>query len=495
VSVRSSSLDAGPIPSAKTGPLARLRRFGRPAPAAPAAALPQDLGSVLAFLNTVSRACAAAATPEAATESCLSIVAGFTGWPIAHAYRRLPDGDAGTPGGMTSMRVWHLAPTGDPRHADAFVAASEQAVFAPGQGLVGRVAASGAPVSCPDCTVLPGFVRAETARRNGVRGCFMFPVRVGDGVEIVLEFFSRETAELKPDLLELMAYVADRLAQALTEHAQRSRVAALMRALDGIGQRLAGTTVGVEAGAQAVLRVAETVDARRGEVDRAATEAAHDIDAVARSAQDLVALSREAGDHAARVGTLAGGSAARLGEAVGVFSDLEARIAGVGRISDLIGTIARQTNLLALNATIEAARAGEAGRGFSVVAAEVKALSNRVSQATAEIGTQIAHLRQGAARSTESLSRVRDEIETVQSTAGDILRVSGAHRDAAGRIADGVSQVRTTLSAATQHLDALRTTTDEALAQSQTLGGTSGQLRDQGRELGEATRELARSAG
>jgi len=476
-------------------PPARIRWFGRREPVVPPAAPTRDLGSVLAFLNAVSRACAEAATPEAATQACLAIVAGFTGWPIAHAYRRLPDGAQGRPGGMTSMRVWHLAPSDDPRRTDAFVAASEAAVFTPGQGLVGRVAASGAPASCEDCTVLPGFVRADTARRNGVRGCFMFPVRVGDGVAIVLEFFSREPAELKPELLELMAYVADRLALALTEHAQRSRVAALMQALDGIGQRLAGTTVGVEAGAQAVLRVAEAVDARRGAVDRAATEAVDDIAGVARSAEDLVALSREAGEHAERVGTVAGGSAARLGEAVAVFGELEGRISGIGRISDLIGTIAGQTNLLALNAAIEAARAGAAGRGFSVVAAEVKALSNRVSQATAEIAAQIEHLRQGSARSTESLSRVRREIETVQATAGDILRVSGAHRAAAGRIADGVGQVRATLGTATRHLDTLRATTDEALAHSQALGNTSGQLRDQGRALGEATRALAGTAG
>ncbi|WP_246733151.1 methyl-accepting chemotaxis protein [Methylobacterium sp. BTF04] len=456
----------------------------------PPTTVPQDIGSVLAFLNAVARACAAAPTPEAATRDCLAIVAGFTGWPIAHAYRRLADGS----GGMTSMRAWYLAPSDVVRQADAFVAASESVVFAPGQGLVGRVASGGKPISCEDVTVLPGFVRAATARENGVRGCFMFPVCLGDTVEIVLEFFSRETAELKPDLLELMAYVADRLTLALTEHAQRTRVDALMRALDGIAHQLAGTTVQVEAGAQAVLSVAETVDARRTQVDRANSDAARDIAQVARSAQDLVVLSREAGSHAERVGTIAGGSAAILDEAVGVFTDLQAKIAGVGQISELIGVIANQTNLLALNATIEAARAGPAGRGFAVVAGEVKALSSRVTQATAEITTQVDLLRQVAARSTASLSRVRGEIETVQTTAADITRVSASHQDAARGIADGVARASTTMAQATLHLDALRATTAEALASSQTLGETSAQLRDQGHNLGQATRQLTLSA-
>lgn len=116
------------------------------------------------------------------------------------------------------------------------MAASEGAVFAPGQGLVGQVAANGAPVSCEDVTTLPGFVRAETARRSGVRGCFMFPVRIGENVEIVLEFFSRDRAEPKDEPLELMAFVADRLSLAITENAQRDRVGTLMRALDDIAR-------------------------------------------------------------------------------------------------------------------------------------------------------------------------------------------------------------------------------------------------------------------
>ncbi|WP_299561142.1 methyl-accepting chemotaxis protein [Enterovirga sp.] len=449
----------------------------------------RELGTLLGFLDAVSRACATATTPEAATRDCLGIVARFTGWPIAHAYRRLGDGDAA----MGSMRVWSLASGDGSGQAAAFVAASEGAVFAVDQGLVGRVAASGEPISCADVTVLPGFVRAGTARENGVRGCFMFPVRRGDRVEIVLEFFSREVAELNDDLLAVMAYVADRLSLALTDHAQRVRAASLMTTLDGIARQLAETTIQVEAGAQGVLRMAGTVDEGRREVDRSSGEAAGEIDAVARSAQDLVALSREASGHAARVETIADGSGRVLDEAVAVFTDLQGRIAGVGQIGDLISTIASQTNLLALNATIEAARAGEAGRGFAVVAAEVKALSSRVSQATAEIAAQVDLLRGVAAQSTGSLARVRDEIATVRQSAVEISTVSVAHQAAAGTIAEGITRARATIARATDHLDALRATTADALGSSRALSETSARLRDQGRDLGSATRRLAAS--
>ena len=205
-----------------------LGRTGRRREENPPAAgmLSHDLGAVLAFLNAISRACTNAPTPEAAIVDCLAIVGRFTEWPIAHAYRRM-DQDGGDAGGMVSMRAWYLAPSDEPGRADAFVASSERAVFAPGQGLVGRVCAEGRAISCEDVTVVPGFVRATAARENGVRGCFMFPVRIGDRVEIVLEFFSREKAELNEALLELMAYVADRLAITITDHAQRERVRSL----------------------------------------------------------------------------------------------------------------------------------------------------------------------------------------------------------------------------------------------------------------------------
>ncbi|KQP94963.1 hypothetical protein ASF60_01910 [Methylobacterium sp. Leaf113] len=446
---------------------------------------PHDLAAILAFLDAVARACSTAPTPEAATRDCLGIVAGFTGWPIGHAYRRRdPDG------AMLSMRTWSFAAGDGGTDAADFVAISERAVFAPGQGLVGRVAAGGAPVSCADVTALAGFVRAGTARRNGVRGCFMFPVRVEERVEIVLEFFSREAAELNDDLLALMAYVGDRLALALTEHARRDRAHALTVTLDGIARQLAETTVAVEDGARTVLGVAGHVDERRLEVDRTSAEASREIEAVTRAAQDLVALSREASAHAAQVGTVAGGSAQALEAAVAVFTDLQHRIAGVGKISALISAIAGQTNLLALNATIEAARAGEAGRGFAVVATEVKALSSRVAEATAEIGAQVDQLRQVAARSTASLSQVQSEIETVQRKASDIGTVSAAHQVAAGAIADGIGRARATIGQTTDHLDALRATTADALSSSRALETTSVRLRDQGRDLGQATRHL-----
>lgn len=115
----------------------------------------------------------------------------------------------------------------------------------------------------------------------------------------------------------------------------------------------------------------------------------------------------------------------------------------IGDVVGLISSIAEQTNLLALNATIEAARAGEAGRGFAIVANEVKSLANQTASATEQISGQVSSLQSSTADSVEAINAISKVMEEIGTSTGLIAAAVEEQKHATSEIVGSVAQAAT----------------------------------------------------
>lgn len=150
---------------------------------------------------------------------------------------------------------------------------------------------------------------------------------------------------------------------------------------------------------------------------QSASEAAMEAQNATSAGMETVGKTVDAIQHLAK----------QLSEASSVISELEEHGKRIGAVSDVIQGIAEQTNLLALNAAIEAARAGEQGRGFAVVADEVRALAQRTQESTSEIQDVISQIQNGTQQAVDAMARgtaLSEECVTSAEQAGDVLRRS-----------------------------------------------------------------------
>ncbi|MCY1145088.1 methyl-accepting chemotaxis protein [Actinoplanes sp. Pm04-4] len=184
------------------------------------------------------------------------------------------------------------------------------------------------------------------------------------------------------------------------------RISDNSRTLSGASQELS----------TASARIAAAAADASGQSDRVASsaeEVSRSVQTVAAGTEEMNAAIREISGSASQAAAVAASgvdSARRAGETIGQLGRSSAEI---GEVVKLITAIAEQTNLLALNATIEAARAGEAGKGFAVVASEVKDLAQETAKATDDIAARVQAIQHDTTEAVAAIDQISHIIESV----------------------------------------------------------------------------------
>lgn len=136
------------------------------------------------------------------------------------------------------------------------------------------------------------------------------------------------------------------------------------------------------------------------------------------------------------------------GAAIATAQEMKADIGGLietirhmTEVIAAISSISAQTNLLALNASIEAARAGEAGRGFSVVAEEIRSLAEETKSLTGRMGTFAAAIQEASSKSSDSVDTTVAELEHINDNIQNVWKITGQNRKGVDHIADSVSSL------------------------------------------------------
>ncbi|HYH23174.1 MAG TPA: HAMP domain-containing methyl-accepting chemotaxis protein [Azospirillum sp.] len=339
------------------------------------------------------------------------------------------------------------------------------------------------------------YVGRNVASRLGALARAMHGVANGDlGVEVPTGGRD-EVADMARALLVLRE--ASAAAATANERVEEERARAAEekgRALQALAERFeASVKMVADAVAEAAAGLQGTAVSMVGQADEASRQtqgatagSARTLDGVQTAAAAAEELTASIGEIERQVGLATEIAGCAVRDAVRtdtIIHQLAAAAGNIGNVVELIGKIAAQTNLLALNATIEAARAGEAGRGFTVVANEVKTLANRTAAATGEIAGQIRSMQAATDDAVSAIGSIAETIRRIDGVARTVAEGMREQASATHEISRSIQEVARENGELSNALDVVAATVEASRASMQTVLSASGLMSAQAQRL------------
>ncbi len=271
--------------------------------------------------------------------------------------------------------------------------------------------------------------------------------------------------------------------------------------LSTISQQMTSSAEHSSARAHSVATAAEEMSASMASVAGAMDHATSNISSVAAATEEMTSTISEVARSSEKARVITGQAVVQASDITRQVVELGRAAREIGKVTETISAISAQTNLLALNATIEAARAGVAGKGFTVVASEIKELAQQTAAATEGIREKIENIQLSTRETVEDIERISGVIqevsEMINATAVAIEEQSVVTRDIATNIAQaayGIHEVNDSVSQTSRVSESIAHEITEANQSAGEIATSSAQVMMSSGELARLAEQLGVTA-